>query len=211
MILHPILFSSVSHWSRLEAHDSQSSIGLASPLGEKETNLRSSIVLFDIIRIQQYRGHCQALGACFFPPKVDNPKHIHMLRPTNTSRQSLNIRNFTKTPFSHYFLFLSHYILTIILEWYSQVTKKYSQPLSKRNSTHTLDWYVKWIASVVLLCAFSVRGIPEYALYDQILSLTGLILWFWVSLIWNDRALMILNGVGIVLVLRNLIQGLGSV
>ncbi len=155
--------------------------------------------------------HFRALFRCFFPPKVDNPKHIHMLRPTNTSRQSLNIRIFTKTPFSHYFLFLSHYILYIILEWYSQVTKKYSQPLSKRNSTHTLDWYVKWIASVVLLCAFSVRGIPEYALYDQILSLTGLILWFWVSLIWNDRALMILNGVGIVLVLRNLIQGLGSV
>ena len=80
---------------------------------------------------------------------------------------------------------------------------------SSRDKSYTLDWYVKWCASIVLLFAFSVRGIPEYALYDGILSLVGLLLWLWVSLLWNDRALIVLNAVGVVLVARNLLLGLG--
>ena len=80
---------------------------------------------------------------------------------------------------------------------------------SSKDNGRTLDWYVKWVASIVLLFAFSVRGIPEYALYDGVLSLIGLLLWLWVSLLWNDRALIVLNAVGVVLVARNLLTGLG--
>ena len=80
---------------------------------------------------------------------------------------------------------------------------------TSNDKSYTLDWYVKWVASIVLLFAFSVRGIPEYALYDGILSLVGLLLWLWVSLLWNDRALIVLNAVGVVLVARNLLTGLG--
>lgn len=73
---------------------------------------------------------------------------------------------------------------------------------------YTLDWYVKWTASVVLLFAFTVRGIPEYIFYDAVLSILGLALWLWVSILWKDRALMLLNGVGLILVTRNLITSL---
>lgn len=73
---------------------------------------------------------------------------------------------------------------------------------------YTLDWYIKWIASGILLAAFSVRGIPEYAVYDQIFSLLGLIGWLTVSVLWKDRALIILNSAGILLVLRNLLTNL---
>lgn len=76
---------------------------------------------------------------------------------------------------------------------------------SKAHKDRGLDWYVKWVASIILLCAFSLRGNPEFALYDGILSLIGVALWFWVSLLWNDRALIVLNAVGFVLILRNLI------
>lgn len=86
--------------------------------------------------------------------------------------------------------------------------KKYSaidRSLPKAHKDRGLDWYVKWTASIILLCAFSLRGNPEYALYDGILSLIGVALWFWVSMLWNDRALIMLNAVGFVLILRNLI------
>ena len=73
---------------------------------------------------------------------------------------------------------------------------------------YTLDWYIKWIASGILLAAFSVRGIPEYVVYDQIFSLLGLIGWLTVSILWKDRALIILNSAGILLVLRNLLANL---
>jgi len=51
-----------------------------------------------------------------------------------------------------------------------------------------------------------MRGIPEYAFYDGILSILGLALWLWVSILWKDRALILLNGVGLLIVGRNLLE-----
>ena len=68
----------------------------------------------------------------------------------------------------------------------------------------TLDWYIKWVASTFVLAGMSMRGLEGFQLFDLILSLTGISLWLWVSIIWNDRALIILNAAGIVLLARNL-------
>ena len=70
---------------------------------------------------------------------------------------------------------------------------------------YTIDWYVKWVASVFILIAMSVRGVSEYQLMDLSFSVVGITLWLWVSIIWNDRALIILNGVGMLLLIRNLL------
>ena len=69
---------------------------------------------------------------------------------------------------------------------------------------YTLDWYIKWVASVFVLSAMSIRGIDGYQYYDVILSATGISLWLWVSILWQDRALILLNGVGLLFLLRNL-------
>ena len=58
---------------------------------------------------------------------------------------------------------------------------------------YTIDWYVKWVASSFVLAAMSLRGIPEYQETDLILSVIGITLWLWVSVIWRDRALILLN------------------
>ncbi len=65
-----------------------------------------------------------------------------------------------------------------------------------------LSWYIKWIASAFILGSMSIRGIPELAMYDIILSLIGVAGWMWVGFLWKDRALILLNGVGIILFLR---------
>jgi len=70
---------------------------------------------------------------------------------------------------------------------------------------YTVDWYVKWVASVFVMIAMSVRGVPEYQLVDLSFSVIGIALWLWVSIIWNDRALIILNGIGMLLLIRNLL------
>ena len=67
-----------------------------------------------------------------------------------------------------------------------------------------ISWYIKWVASTFVLAGMSMRGLEGFQLYDLILSLTGISLWLWVSIIWNDRALIILNAAGIVLLARNL-------
>ena len=143
---------------------------------------------------------------------LDNPKQLHRLRPTNTSSKTRNIRNFVKTLFTEYIALVYTIPYTQYIRGTMSEHKKIFKSAPGRSSTdngRTLDWYVKWLASIVLLFAFSVRGIPEYALYDGILSLVGLLLWLWVSLLWNDRALIVLNAVGVVLVARNLLLGLG--
>lgn len=59
---------------------------------------------------------------------------------------------------------------------------------------YTLDWYVKWVATVFIMIAIVCRSAGvEYALYDLIFGLVGTILWLWVSMLWQDRALIILN------------------
>ena len=73
---------------------------------------------------------------------------------------------------------------------------------------YTADWYIKWVASIFLLSAMSLRGIDGFQLIDLSLSLTGIIGWLWVSILWKDRALVILNAAGLVLLLRNLITSL---
>lgn len=71
---------------------------------------------------------------------------------------------------------------------------------------YTLDWYVKWVASVFVLVAMSFRGVAGYELYDLVLSIVGIALWLWVSVLWNDRALIMLNGAGLLLLIRNFIE-----
>lgn len=71
---------------------------------------------------------------------------------------------------------------------------------------YTLDWYLKWIASIFVLLAMSIRGVEGMQLYDLLLSIVGIALWLWVSLIWKDRALIILNGVGLMFLINNLAQ-----
>tara|TARA_B100001094_G_scaffold234617_1_gene229599 strand:+ start:4192 stop:4440 length:249 start_codon:yes stop_codon:yes gene_type:complete len=73
-----------------------------------------------------------------------------------------------------------------------------------RNPKYTSDWYLKWVASIIVLCAMSIRGVAEYAQIDLYLSIIGIGLWLCVSLIWNDRALILLNGMGLLFLLNNL-------
>lgn len=63
------------------------------------------------------------------------------------------------------------------------------------------DWYVKWAATVCMLMSMVARAAGiEYRLFDLAIGSIGIALWLWVSVMWNDRALIILNAVSIVLV-----------
>ena len=69
---------------------------------------------------------------------------------------------------------------------------------------YTADWYINWVASAFVLAAMSIRGIEGLKVYDLILSVIGIIGWVIVSVIWQDRALIMLNSFGLLFLLRNL-------
>lgn len=78
----------------------------------------------------------------------------------------------------------------------------------------TLDWYLKWIASVWLIAAISFRstGLPELQVYDMLLSFAGTTLWAIVGFIWRDRAIIVINIIAAVMLLGGLLsQILGGV
>ena len=68
-----------------------------------------------------------------------------------------------------------------------------------------ISWYIKWISSSIIICAMSLRGIEGMQRYDLILSILGVAGWLWVGMLWKDRALIILNAVGLVFLFRNLL------
>jgi hypothetical protein len=53
-----------------------------------------------------------------------------------------------------------------------------------------------------------VRGIPELVVIDLTTSILGVFLWLLVSILWKDRALIVLNGVGLFFLLRTAIERL---
>jgi len=76
---------------------------------------------------------------------------------------------------------------------------------------YTLDWYIKWIASFFVLGAMSIRGVEEFALLDLQLSIVGIFLWLIVSFLWKDRALIMLNGAGLLFLIRNFIEHVSKI
>mgnify|MGYP003351227046 FL=1 len=69
-----------------------------------------------------------------------------------------------------------------------------------------LSWYIKWIASIFLLCAFAFRSTQQFPFVDLCLSLVGVSGWLWVGLLWKDRALVLLNGIAVFILISGLIN-----
>jgi hypothetical protein len=68
-----------------------------------------------------------------------------------------------------------------------------------------ISWYVKWVSSFFIICAMSLRGIEDMQFIDLVLSIFGVAGWLWVGMLWKDRALIILNAVGLFLLVKNLL------
>ena len=60
------------------------------------------------------------------------------------------------------------------------------------------DRYLKWTASILIIMSLAMRSAGvDYRMYDLILGTIGCALWLWVSVIWRDRALIILNAISL--------------
>ena len=59
---------------------------------------------------------------------------------------------------------------------------------------YTLDWYIKWFATVMIIAAVVCRS-TGFHLMDLLFSIVGTIGWTFVAIAWHDRALIVLNAV----------------
>ena len=70
---------------------------------------------------------------------------------------------------------------------------------------HPLSWYVKWGSSLILIVAMIMTTNNHYP-YNMFLQLIGLAGWLWVPVIWNDRALIIVNAVAVAIFLNGIVN-----
>jgi len=68
----------------------------------------------------------------------------------------------------------------------------------------TKDWYIKWAASIVLIVGIILTSNNTYPLnlYFYIVGLTG---WSIVGMIWNDKALIVINVVSLAILTNGLV------
>ena len=77
--------------------------------------------------------------------------------------------------------------------------------LDKQTPTYTLDWYIKWIASIILVGGVILTSNNIYPL-NLMVHAIGMFGWFIVAIIWNDRALLVINAVSLVLLINGLVS-----
>lgn len=69
------------------------------------------------------------------------------------------------------------------------------------------DWYLKWVASIFILISLAMRSAGiDYRMYDLIFGVVGILLWLWVSIIWRDRALIMLNAISGFLLITTILR-----
>ena len=80
--------------------------------------------------------------------------------------------------------------------------------MNKKHETYTLDWYVKWFASLFLITGMILRTTQQYMFADITLSMIGAAGWMWVGIMCKDRSLTLLNVTATAILLYGFILGL---
>ena len=81
----------------------------------------------------------------------------------------------------------------------------------KVTPTYTLDWYIKWAGTIMLLIGLILRSSNYMPGLDILFSLNGTVAWFVVGWIWHDRSLIVLNAIAVVLLTIALLSETGAV
>lgn len=71
---------------------------------------------------------------------------------------------------------------------------------------YTTDWYIKWVASAFILISIAFRAADGYLLWDLGFGTIGVIGWLTVSIMWQDRALILLNGVSLMMLVVGILN-----
>ena len=69
----------------------------------------------------------------------------------------------------------------------------------------TLDWYIKWVSSFIILIGMALTSInlTPFNLYFHFVGVSG---WLIVGIMWHDRALMVVNSVAAMIFLMGILR-----
>ena len=73
------------------------------------------------------------------------------------------------------------------------------------NKEKDLTWKVKWTSTVILILAMILTSQNIYP-YNLIFHVVGILGWMYVSIVWNDRALIVINSVGLSIFINGIVS-----
>ena len=71
---------------------------------------------------------------------------------------------------------------------------------------YDISWYVKWVSSILILIALTIRAADYPRIYDMWFGFFGMIGWTYVGILWKDRAIIIMNVISTALLLIGLLS-----
>ena len=79
-----------------------------------------------------------------------------------------------------------------------------SKTLTPSKHHNPLSWWLKWVSSLILILSMilTTNNLYPYNMFLQFLGVGG---WLWVSIIWNDRALIVVNAVACAVFLNGIV------
>jgi len=70
---------------------------------------------------------------------------------------------------------------------------------------HDLSWYVKWVSVFFVIAGWMLNSINLFP-YSVMVQLVGVAGWLWVGFLWHDRALIVLNSIGVAILTMGLLK-----
>ena len=68
-----------------------------------------------------------------------------------------------------------------------------------------LTWKVKWASTIILILAMILTSQNIYP-YNLIFHTIGIIGWMYVAIVWKDRALIVINSVGLSIFINGIVS-----
>ena len=79
------------------------------------------------------------------------------------------------------------------------------EQVTKITPRHDFTWYVKWVSSIIIVFAM-IATINDLYPWNMFLQAAGCAGWLWVSIIWNDRALIVVNAVAVAIFINGFVM-----
>jgi len=70
---------------------------------------------------------------------------------------------------------------------------------------HDLSWYVKWVSVCFVIAGWMLNSVNLFP-YSVMIQLIGVAGWLWVGFLWHDRALIVLNSIGVAILTLGLLK-----
>jgi len=88
-----------------------------------------------------------------------------------------------------------------------EIVAEHDRIVETATPTSGLDWYIKWFSSVMILTSLAFRAADgDWKMFDLVFGTIGVMGWTIVSIMWRDRALIMLNVVSLMMLLVGILN-----